>query len=255
MGHDTRIAVDVAKAVFEVAISDRPGHVVRRERPTRDYHVRPYVRGNKTDRTDTFHPRSCSRSRRDGETGRIGAGKAEHKCGLRGRCHRFACRRADSVMARDPRGSRPRGRRYVSSPPRFTTTQRQRTAPGTVRQERTAARRCLATTTPRFHLTGGVQIPIVRRLVTSYQTGSPKPSLQQGTECQQHPVARPSPGGLWAPAGTCQARPQARTECQTAASGRSSSGNGPLRRPPAPRRTRFAGHRSSEVHLGGSGPG
>ena len=93
MGHDTRIAVDVAKAVFEVAISDRPGHVVRRERLTRDqflpfvaqqpvatvvmeacgsshhwarkieslghhvvllppHHVRPYVRGNKTDRTD-----------------------------------------------------------------------------------------------------------------------------------------------------------------------------------------------------------
>ena len=32
MGHDTRIAVDVAKAVFEVAISDRPGHVARHER-------------------------------------------------------------------------------------------------------------------------------------------------------------------------------------------------------------------------------
>jgi transposase len=93
MGHDTRIAVDVAKAVFEVAISDRPGHVIRRERLTRDqflpfmaqqpvatvvmeacgsshhwarkieglghgvvllppHHVRPYIRGNKTDRTD-----------------------------------------------------------------------------------------------------------------------------------------------------------------------------------------------------------
>jgi transposase len=93
MAHDTRIAVDVAKAVFEVAISDRPGHVVRRERLTRDqflpfiaqqpvatvvmeacgsshhwarkieslghrvvllppHQVRPYVRGNKTDRTD-----------------------------------------------------------------------------------------------------------------------------------------------------------------------------------------------------------
>ena len=32
MGNDTRIGVDVAKAVFEVAISDRPGHVARRER-------------------------------------------------------------------------------------------------------------------------------------------------------------------------------------------------------------------------------
>ena len=94
MGHDTRIAVDVAKAVFEVAISDRPGHVVRRERLSRaqflpfmaqqpaatvvmgacgsahywgrklealghkvvllpPHHVRPYVRRNKTDRTDT----------------------------------------------------------------------------------------------------------------------------------------------------------------------------------------------------------
>jgi hypothetical protein len=32
MSNDTRIAVDVAKAVFEVAISDRPGQVTRRER-------------------------------------------------------------------------------------------------------------------------------------------------------------------------------------------------------------------------------
>jgi len=32
MSNDTRIAVDVAKAVFEIAISDRPGHVTRRER-------------------------------------------------------------------------------------------------------------------------------------------------------------------------------------------------------------------------------
>jgi transposase len=35
MSNDTRIGVDVAKAVFEVAVSDRPGHVSRRERPTR----------------------------------------------------------------------------------------------------------------------------------------------------------------------------------------------------------------------------
>jgi transposase len=93
MANDTRIGVDVAKAIFEVAVSDRPGHVARRERLRRgeflDYlaqqpvatvvmeacgsahywgrqiqglghrvvllpphHVRPYVRGNKTDRTD-----------------------------------------------------------------------------------------------------------------------------------------------------------------------------------------------------------
>ena len=32
MSNDTRIGVDVAKAVFELAISDRPGHVIRRER-------------------------------------------------------------------------------------------------------------------------------------------------------------------------------------------------------------------------------
>ena len=94
MQNDTVIAVDVAKAVFEVAVSDRPGHVCRRERPTRaqflafflaypgatvvmeacgsahywgrelqkrghrvvllpPHQVRPYVRRNKTDRTDT----------------------------------------------------------------------------------------------------------------------------------------------------------------------------------------------------------
>jgi transposase len=93
MSNDTRIAVDVAKAVFELAISDRPGHVARRERLPRaqflpfmslqpaatvfmeacgsahywareiqklghrvvllpPHHVRPYIRRNKTDRTD-----------------------------------------------------------------------------------------------------------------------------------------------------------------------------------------------------------
>jgi transposase len=93
MSNDTRIAVDVAKAVFEVAISDRAGHVARRERLPRaqflgfvaqqpratvimeacgsahywareiqklghhvvllpPHHVRPYIRRNKTDRTD-----------------------------------------------------------------------------------------------------------------------------------------------------------------------------------------------------------
>jgi hypothetical protein len=32
MSNDTRIAMDVAKAVLEIGISDRPGHVSRRER-------------------------------------------------------------------------------------------------------------------------------------------------------------------------------------------------------------------------------
>ena len=32
MQNDTRIGVDVAKAVFEIALSDRPGRVARRER-------------------------------------------------------------------------------------------------------------------------------------------------------------------------------------------------------------------------------
>jgi hypothetical protein len=32
MSNDTRIAIDVAKAVFELAISDRAGHVARRVR-------------------------------------------------------------------------------------------------------------------------------------------------------------------------------------------------------------------------------
>jgi transposase len=93
MSNDSRIAVDIAKAVFEIAISDRPGHVRHRERPARadflnvlaqqpaativmeacgsahywgrrieqlghrvvllpPHHVRPYIRRNKTDRTD-----------------------------------------------------------------------------------------------------------------------------------------------------------------------------------------------------------
>jgi len=32
MSNDTRIGVDVAKAVLEIAISDRAGHLSRRER-------------------------------------------------------------------------------------------------------------------------------------------------------------------------------------------------------------------------------
>ncbi len=93
MQNDTRIAVDLAKAVFEIAVSDRPGRVARRERLPRarflaffaqhpaanvvmeacgsahywgrrieqlghqvtllpPHQVRPYVRRNKTDRTD-----------------------------------------------------------------------------------------------------------------------------------------------------------------------------------------------------------
>jgi transposase len=93
MPNDIVIAVDVAKSVFEVAVSDRPGHVSKRDRRNPDrllafflaypgatvvmeacgsahywgrelqkrghrvvllspHHVRPYVRGNKTDRTD-----------------------------------------------------------------------------------------------------------------------------------------------------------------------------------------------------------
>jgi transposase len=91
--NDTRISVDIAKAVFEVAVSDRPGRVVRTERLRRGqfleffaqqpaatvvmeacgsahywarrieqlghrvillppHQVRPYVKRNKTDRTD-----------------------------------------------------------------------------------------------------------------------------------------------------------------------------------------------------------
>lgn len=93
MQNDTRIAVDLAKSVFEIAVSDRPGRVGPRGRLPRaqflsffaqrpaatvvmeacgsahywgrriealghrvvllpPYHVRPYVRRNKTDRTD-----------------------------------------------------------------------------------------------------------------------------------------------------------------------------------------------------------
>jgi len=93
MSQRIRIAIDVAKLVFQLAISDRPGKVTRRPRLSRaellpflaqerpaivhmeacgsahywgrrieqlghevvllpPHHVRPYVRGNKTDRTD-----------------------------------------------------------------------------------------------------------------------------------------------------------------------------------------------------------
>jgi transposase len=36
VGNDTLVAVDLAKSVFQLAVSDRPGKVVRRERLTRD---------------------------------------------------------------------------------------------------------------------------------------------------------------------------------------------------------------------------
>lgn len=103
MPNDTRIAVDLAKAVFEVAVSDRPGRVSRRERLSRSrflpflaqqpaatvimeacgsahywgrrieqlghqvrllppHQVRPYVKRNKTDRTDTVGILEASRN-------------------------------------------------------------------------------------------------------------------------------------------------------------------------------------------------
>ena len=65
-----------------------------------------------------FPPGAAKRRARDGRTGRTGAGKADNKGGPRGRCHRLASLRADSVMARGPRGLQQRGRRYVCSPPR-----------------------------------------------------------------------------------------------------------------------------------------
>jgi hypothetical protein len=36
MENDTRISVDVAKAVLDVAVSARPGHVLRHQRSSRD---------------------------------------------------------------------------------------------------------------------------------------------------------------------------------------------------------------------------
>ena len=66
------------------------------------------------------HLGAARRNERDGEIGRTGAGTADNNFGLRGRCHRLASRRADSVMARGPQGLQQRGRRYVCSPPRFT---------------------------------------------------------------------------------------------------------------------------------------
>jgi transposase len=35
MQNSTVVAVNVAKTIFEVAVSERPGHVCRRDRPTR----------------------------------------------------------------------------------------------------------------------------------------------------------------------------------------------------------------------------
>ena len=63
-------------------------------------------------------PRAATAKSRDGRTGRTGAGTADNNCGLRGRCHRLASRRADSVMARSSRELQRGGRRYVCSPPR-----------------------------------------------------------------------------------------------------------------------------------------
>jgi len=162
MSQDTRIAVDVAKAVFEIAISDRPGHVIRRERQKRHrflpylaqqapatavmeacgsahywareiqklghqvillppHHVRPYIRRNKTDRTDAKgnpggqpERRHQTRPRKDGEsTGPDLAPPAALRLDAGFPARGF-------VMARGPQGLQQRGRRYVCSPPGFT---------------------------------------------------------------------------------------------------------------------------------------
>jgi hypothetical protein len=65
MSNDTRIAVDVAKAVFEIAISDRPGHVVRRERPPRSQFLAfmaqqpPAIRSRDVARSAYFKDSRC----------------------------------------------------------------------------------------------------------------------------------------------------------------------------------------------------
>ena len=105
MSERIRIAIDPAKSVFQLAISDRPGKVTRRPRLKRaellpflaqqpaaavfmeacgsahfwarrieelghrvvllpPHHVRPYVRGNKTDRADAHGILECRRQRR-----------------------------------------------------------------------------------------------------------------------------------------------------------------------------------------------
>jgi transposase len=53
----TTIAVDLAKSVFEIAVSSRPGRVTERHRLSRSQlpppqHVRRYRPRNKTDRAD-----------------------------------------------------------------------------------------------------------------------------------------------------------------------------------------------------------
>src|SRR5687767_15867967 len=113
MGNDIVIGVDVAKSVFEMAVSDRPGHVCKRARPSRHefltfflayakarvvmeacgsahywgrelqkrghevvllppHHVRPYVRGNKTDRTDAKGILEAYRNAARSEERRVG---------------------------------------------------------------------------------------------------------------------------------------------------------------------------------------
>ena len=210
MQNDTRIAVDLAKSVFEIAVSDRPGRVARRERLPRaqfltffaqqpaatvvmeacgsahfwgrrieslghkvtllpPHQVRPYVQRNKTDRTDAKGILEASRNEdirpvpvksvaqqvitslhrfRSGwmaeRTARLNtlrgllrelgvfipvgarevvpavwALNSSHS--PRGRCHRLASPRADSVMARSSQELQQRGRRYVCSPPRFAS--------------------------------------------------------------------------------------------------------------------------------------
>jgi hypothetical protein len=93
MSNDTAIAVDVAKKVFQVGISERSGQVRRTERLQRAQFL-PFLAAQPP---STVVMEACPRSvpQRGDPAG------------------------ADHVMARSPQGSNERGRRYVCSPSRL----------------------------------------------------------------------------------------------------------------------------------------
>ena len=119
---DTRIAVDVAKSVLEVAVSQRPGRMSDRHRFTR----RRFARFRAEQAPATVVMEACGMShfwgreaRARGHTVRLLPPRDVRPC-VRGnktdrRCRRLAPRARLSILARSEQAPR-RGRRYVCSP-------------------------------------------------------------------------------------------------------------------------------------------
>ena len=131
VGKHNAVAVDIAKSVFEVAVSKVPGRVAERRRLYRAaQQTRPHRMGGVEARPPLpvrvgsvegkspriRPPRRCTSESPDGETGRTGKQEADNKRGPERPPSSIGSRLRAFHHGPEPTRLHPRGRRYVCSP-------------------------------------------------------------------------------------------------------------------------------------------